>query len=65
MIQAVQSQASVLASQVSQRSDKNEPVDIKTKETDRVTALKEQITKGTYAIDLEQTANAVAGELLG
>ncbi len=65
MIQAVQSQASVLASQVSQRSDKNEPVDIKTKETDRVAALKEQIAQGTYAIDLDKTAKAVTEELLG
>nr|WP_240332084.1 flagellar biosynthesis anti-sigma factor FlgM [Sulfurospirillum tamanensis] len=65
MIKAVQPQASVLASQVSQRSDKNEPVIIKTKETDRATALKEQIASGTYAIDLEQTAKAVAEELLG
>jgi anti-sigma28 factor (negative regulator of flagellin synthesis) len=65
MIQAVQSQASVLASQVSQRSDKNEPVDIKTKETDRVAALKEQVAQGTYAIDLDKTAKAVTEELLG
>lgn len=66
MINAVQSQASVLASQVSQRGDnKNENIKIETKETDRVTAIKEQIAKGTYAINLSQTAQAVTEELLG
>jgi anti-sigma28 factor (negative regulator of flagellin synthesis) len=66
MINAVQSQASVLASQVSQRGDnKNETIKIETKETDRVAAIKEQIASGTYAINLSQTAQAVTEELLG
>lgn len=31
---------------------------------DKVSALKEQITNGTYTVDLAKTANAVAEELL-
>jgi anti-sigma28 factor (negative regulator of flagellin synthesis) len=36
-----------------------------TKETDRATAIKEQIANGTYALDMEKTVEAIAKELLG
>lgn len=65
MISKVNSQASVLASQVSQGSDKdqNKINKVETKEVDRVSAIAEQVKNGTYKVDMSKAAEAIAEEL--
>ncbi len=66
MIKAVQSQASMLVAQVSPKNDGVETSQTnKIKETDRVTAIKEQIANGAYTLDMDKTIKAIAQELLG
>ena len=65
MISKVNSQASVLASQVSPSGDSNQNKinKVETKEVDRVSAIAEQIKNGTYKVDMSKTAKAIAEEL--
>jgi anti-sigma28 factor (negative regulator of flagellin synthesis) len=66
MINAVQSQASVLVAQgASKGANVRTENTNQTKETDRATAIKEQIANGTYALDMDKTVKAIAQELLG
>jgi anti-sigma28 factor (negative regulator of flagellin synthesis) len=66
MINVVQSQASLLVAQGAPKGAnvKTENTN-QTKETDRATAIKEQIANGTYALDMDKTVKAIAQELLG
>lgn len=65
MISKVNSQASLLAKQVSQASDKdhNKINKVETKEIDRVSTIAEQVKNGTYKVDMSKTAEAIAEEL--
>lgn len=66
MIKAVQSQASMLAKQVSPKGDDIKPDKTEqTKDLDRVANIKEQIANGSYALKMDKTAEAIAQELLG
>lgn len=65
MISNVTAGSSAYLQQVTAKNERQEssPV-LKTKETDKVETIKEQIKNGEYKFDLQKTAEAIAQDLI-
>ena len=64
MISKVQVGASAYLQQVNSKEKKESSLVSKAKEMDKIESLKEQIQNGSYKVDTQKTAEAIAKDLI-